>query len=305
MNETNLLENQPIAWTPTQDVIERAQLTKFMRQVGVSTFDELYQFSIAETENFTAEVLKFLDIKFNPPYEKLLDTSGGAAFPQWCAGAGLNITEMCLDRWQTDEMKDQPAIIWEGEDGETFTATYKEVFNYVEWYAAGLRGYGFGKGDAIGIFLPMIPQTIFALMAIARIGAVAVPVFSGYGVEAVASRMNAVGAKALFASTGFLRRGKNIDSLAVATEVLEKCPSIKKIFLMQFFSAPNTNTKFEHPDFPVCYETSLLIIGEANVRQDSKYGKIEPTNAEDPLIVLTSSVSCRRGCPWRRRRTST
>ncbi|HXG83212.1 MAG TPA: hypothetical protein VNI84_04205, partial [Pyrinomonadaceae bacterium] len=79
MNDTNLLENQPIAWTPTPDVIERAQLTRFMKQVNVSTFDELYKFSIENVELFTFEVLKFLDIRFNPPYEKLLDLSDGAA----------------------------------------------------------------------------------------------------------------------------------------------------------------------------------------------------------------------------------
>src|SRR5215207_8118747 len=85
MNDTNLLEDQPIAWTPTPDVIERAQLTKFMKQVGVSTWDELYEFSIRDVEKFTEEVLKFLDIKFDPPYEKLLDISDGVEFPQWFA----------------------------------------------------------------------------------------------------------------------------------------------------------------------------------------------------------------------------
>ncbi len=128
MHDTNLLEDQPIAWTPTPDVIERAQLTKFMRQVGVSTWHELYEFSIRDVEKFTEEVIKFLDIKFDPPYEKLLDISEGIEFPKWFAAradpdpssliphpsslssAGLNITEMCLDRWQTDEMKDQPAV---------------------------------------------------------------------------------------------------------------------------------------------------------------------------------------------------
>ena len=83
MHDANLLEDQPIAWTPTPDVIERAQLTKFMRQVGVSTWDELYEFSIRDVEKFTEEVLKFLDIKFVPPYEKLLDTSNGIEFPRW------------------------------------------------------------------------------------------------------------------------------------------------------------------------------------------------------------------------------
>ena len=287
MNDINLLENQPIAWTPSAKVVERAQVTKFMRQIGVSTFDELYRYSIDDVEKFTAEVLKFLNIKFDPPLTKLLDTSNGVEFPEWCKGAGFNVVEACVDRWQTDEMKDRPAIIWEGEDGETFTATYRELLDYVEWYAAGLRGYGFGKGDAIGIFLPMIPQTIFALLAINRIGAIAVPVFSGYGIEAVASRMNAVGAKALFASTGFSRRGKIIDSLSITVEVLEHCPSIEKIFLMQSFSVPNKNEKFEDADFPVCYETSLMTVGAAN--RESNLGKIEPTLAEDPLIILYTS----------------
>src|SRR5689334_25025089 len=109
MTDINLLENQPIAWTPTPDVIERAQLTRFMKQVGVTTWDELYEFSIRDVEKFTEEVLKFLDIKFDPPYEKLLDTSEGIEFPKWFSlnaergtrnaeSAGLNITTMCLDR---------------------------------------------------------------------------------------------------------------------------------------------------------------------------------------------------------------
>ena len=107
MHDTNLLENQPIAWTPTDEVVKKAQLTRFMKQVGVNSFDALYKYSIENVEKFTAEVLKFLDIKFDPPVEKLLDLSGGVEFPNWLSGAGLNITEMCLDRWQTDEMKDQ------------------------------------------------------------------------------------------------------------------------------------------------------------------------------------------------------
>src|SRR5690242_11313830 len=115
MDDKNLLEDQPIAWTPTADVIERAQLTKFMRQVGVSTWDELYQFSISDVEKFTEEVLKFLDIKFDPPYDKLLDTSDGIEFPKWLSGAGLNITTMCLDRWYNTGVNNLPAICWHGE----------------------------------------------------------------------------------------------------------------------------------------------------------------------------------------------
>src|SRR5436190_13419035 len=228
MHDANLLEDQPIAWTPTPDVIERAQLTRFMKQVGVSIWDELYEFSIHDVEKFTEEVLKFLDIRFDPPYEKLLDTSNGIEFPSWflseppaSAGgltppiseraetrplgsvpntphAGLNITTMCLDRWQTDEMKDRPAVIWEGENGAHWHWTYEELLEQVDYCACGLRSNGVEKGDAIAIHLPMTQDIATVLMAIGRVGAIAVPVFSGYGVEAIANRLNAVAAKALF-----------------------------------------------------------------------------------------------------------
>ncbi len=83
MQDSNAFENQPFAWTPTPDVIERARLTQFMKQVGVSTWDDLYTYSIRDVEKFTEEVLKFLDIKFDPPYDKLLDVSNGPEFPVW------------------------------------------------------------------------------------------------------------------------------------------------------------------------------------------------------------------------------
>ena len=175
MHDTNLLENQPIAWTPTPDVIERAQLTKFMKQVGVSTWDELYAYSINDVEKFTEEVLKFLDIKFDPPYEKLLDTTDGIESPKWFTAesepeavatgfrsAGLNITEMCLDRWQTDEMRDQPAVICEGEEGQMAELSYADLMLSVNIVASSLRHFGFKKGDAIGIHLPMMVETVVA-----------------------------------------------------------------------------------------------------------------------------------------------
>lgn len=243
MND-NTFEHQPIAWQPTAEVIERAQLSRFMKQTGAKTFDEVYRKSIENVEDFTREVLKFLGIKFNPPYEKLLDTSDGAAFPHWCVGGGLNITEMCVDRWQTDEMRDQPAIIWEGEEGNTETFTYAELLEQVELCAAGLRADNFGKGDAIGIYLPMIPETVVVLLAINRIGAIAVPVFSGYGVEAIASRMNAVGAKALFTVDKFSRRGRQIRASQAAYEAAGKCPTIKRVYTIdESYKEFITNTK--------------------------------------------------------------
>jgi acetyl-CoA synthetase len=328
MHETNLLEDQPIAWTPTPEVIERAQLTRFMKQVGVSTWDELYEFSIRDVEKFTDEVLKFLDIKFDPPYEKLLDISDGVEFPVWfrsadtpvrvsvastrtsaddpqssvdqdiLAGgtgdadksvrtpsAGLNITEMCLDRWQTDEMRDQPALIWEGEEGQVRTLTYAELDLQVNLCALGLRQQGFEKGDALGIHLPMIPETIIALLAIGRIGAIAVPVFSGYGVSAIEARLKAVGAKALFTCNQFTRRGKPFDAFVIGNEAASNCPSVRKVYIVQ------SNVPIDDRQYCDVYER--IVDFDELVHEGGWFGAEEAvattTSAEDPLIILYTS----------------
>jgi acetyl-CoA synthetase len=287
MNDQNTFEHQPIAWTPTAEVIEKAQLTRFMRQTGAKNFDEVYQKSIENVEDFTAEVLRFLDIEFNPPYEKLLDTSDGIEWSKWCAGGGLNITEMCVDRWANSEIKDQPAVIWEGEEGETETLDYEDLLGEVEGFATGLRAEGFGKGDAIGIHLPMMVETVIALLAIGRIGAIAVPVFSGYGVEAIASRLNAVKAKALFTCDYFPRRGKNFDSLNVAVQAVANCPTIRNLIILRrpvgLFHADLPiidnlpNVKVHYGDFTNSLE-EIFSLSDA-----------EPTLAEDPLIILYTS----------------
>ena len=283
MHDSQLLKDQPIAWTPTPDVIERAQLTNFMRQVGVSTWEELYEFSIRDVGKFTEQVLKFLDIKFDPPYEELLDTSNGVEFPQWLSGAGLNITEMCLDRWQTDEMKDQPAVIWEGEEEDfpSDTVSYEELRYEVDRVANGLREDGFVAGDAIGIHLPMIVETVVVLLAINRIGAIAVPVFSGYGVDAIASRMNAVEARGLITCDKFPRRGKEFDSLSVANEAVKLCPTIEFAYAVRRHAIDEFNDSIDLDErFRDFYQLSGT---------DPIPITIEPTAAEDPLIILYTS----------------
>src|SRR5215204_1248948 len=279
MNDQNTFEHQEVAWTPTEDVIERAQLTRFMRQTGANNFDEVYRKSIENVEDFTAEVLKFLDINFNPPYEKLLDTSDGIEWSKWCVGGGLNITEMCVDRWaNNDETKNQPAVIWEGEEGKVRTLTYAELMSEVEYCSASLRNLGLTKGDAIGIHMPMVPETVIALLSIGRIGAIAVPVFSGYGVEAIVSRLKDVKAKALFTCDGFPRRGKFFKATDIIDEVLPRVRSIKRLYTVPRAKAFGEPTLFQWIDF--------WNEGEPDIKE---FSRPQPTLAEDPLIILYTS----------------
>src|SRR3954454_22570765 len=131
MQDINTLDRQQVAWTPSDEVTKRSRLKQFMDRVGVSDWEQLYNFSINDVEFFTAEVLDFLEISFDPPYDKLLDTTDGIQFPKWCVGGGLNITEVCLDRWQGDNTGKQAALIWEGEEGGTVTLTYRELLSEV------------------------------------------------------------------------------------------------------------------------------------------------------------------------------
>jgi len=287
MHDTNLLEDQPIAWTPTPDVIERAQLTKFMKQVGVSTWDELYAFSIRDVEKFTEEVLKFLDIRFDPPYSRVMDIADGVEFPRWLDVAGLNITEMCLDRWQTDEMIDQPALIAESEDDEPQELTYGELLQEVEEVSEGLRLLGFAQGDAIGIHLPMMVETVVAMLAINRIGAIAVPVFSGYGVEAISSRLNSVTAKALFTCEGFSRRGKIFDAFQIAQAAVATCPTVKKIIVVERMVGETWVPDERAADHEKAIFYHELVDSAYESPRDQ--WPAEETSAEDPLIILYTS----------------
>ena len=226
--------------------------------------------------------------------------------------AGLNITEMCLDRWQTDEMKEQPAVIWEGGNGSVETLSYETLMREVEYCSGGLRMNGISKGDAVAIHLPMIVETVVALIAIGRIGAIAVPVFSGYGVEAIASRINAVGAKALVTCDGFARRGKVIDAKAIGLEAVKRCPTIEHVFTVYRISEPevavvrsqlvvlkftvDSTTDSGKRNIPVREHTWKDLLG-VECKQEGDYypfqrqslRKPEPTSAEDPLIILYTS----------------
>jgi acetyl-CoA synthetase len=199
---------------------------------------------------------------------------------------------MCLDRWIGTEIEDQPAIIWEGEEeGQVCELSYKELHGDVELCAAGIRSYGFKKGDAIGIHLPMMIETVVALLAINRIGAIAVPVFSGYGVEAIASRMNAVKAKGIFVCDGFPRRGKSINTFEVADKAISKCETIEKVFIVsrsfdEDFYEDFSKLESESPNAGKFVEWTQELIG---LGFDNKDFYSEPTSANDPAIILYSS----------------
>jgi acetyl-CoA synthetase len=266
-----------IAWRPSHEDIERAHLTQFMRQNNLHGFQELMQRSTLDIAWFTDAVLKYLDVRFSRPYSKVVDLTRGPAWPSWCVDGQLNIVSNCLDKYIGTRVEKQTALIWEGEEGQVRTLTYGELFKKVNQVANGLRSLGLGKGDAIGLFMPMIPENVIALLAIARIGGIILPLFSGFGAGAIASRLSDGAAKAVFTTDGASRRGKKISMKLIVDQALPNIPSLKHIIV------------FNRVDIPYEINPGVDHRWEDLISNQSGDSPAEITDAEDVLMVIHTS----------------
>ncbi len=222
-----------IVWTPTPEIIERANLTRFMRAHHIASYAELMRRSTTDVAWFTDAALKFLNIEFYAPYSQVVDLGQGIQFPKWCVGGKMNIVHNCLDKYIGTDTENRAALIWEGEEGRAITLTYGQLYRQVNQCANALRALGLGKGDAIGLYMPMIPEIVVALLAITKIGGVILPLFSGYGAGAIASRLADGNAKALFTADGSFRRGKAVAMKPTADEAVAQASSVRHIIVVQ------------------------------------------------------------------------
>jgi acetyl-CoA synthetase len=217
-----------IVWRPTEEYLERANVTRFMRAHGIGSYEELVARSREDTEWFWDAVVQDLGINFYRPYERVLDTAEGIPWAKWFVGGTTNLAHNCVDKW-ADRTPDATAILWEGEDGEVRRVSYVELREMADRLAHGLRSLGVDQGDAVGIFLPMAPETVAATLACAKIGAVYLPIFSGYAADAVATRLADADAKVLITADGFLRRGSAVPMKEIADQAADAVASVKHV----------------------------------------------------------------------------
>ena len=233
-------------WEPSAELIAQSNLKRFMDRHGLRSLDELQQRSTTDIAWFWDAVLKELAIGFEKPYTSVVDLSRGIQWPQWCVAGELNIVESCL------KDRSKIAIRYENEGGQIRTLTYSELRREVNKAANYLRSVGLGKGDAVGVFMPMNPECVIAMLAIIKIGGIFLPLFSGFGVQAIGSRLADAGAKALISAEGFYRRGQCVPMRDVAQE---------------------TGARVIVPEWGSADETAATT----------------PTGAEDPLMIIYTS----------------
>ena len=225
---------QDVVWTPDPDVIAESNLQAFMDQYGISDYEALMRRSTDDIAWFWEAVLEDLEIEFYEPYDQIVDLSKAPQFPAWCVGGQMNIVHNLLDKWQSTAVAEQPALRWEREDGRTQTLTYEELHERTCQCANALREMGLGKGDPIGLYMPMTPEIVTAFLATAKIGGIILPLFSGYGPEAIITRLKDAEAKALFTADGFARREKPIHMKETADKALAECPSVDHVIVHDY-----------------------------------------------------------------------
>ena len=264
-------------WHPGQDYIEQAHLTRFMQQHGIEGYAELMRRSTEDIAWFTQSLLEYLDIRFYQPYSQVVDLTRGVAWPRWCAGGKMNIIHNCLDKYMGSPVEDRVALTWEGEEGKIISLNYKTLYQKVNQAANALRSLGLSKGDAIGLFMPMVPEVAVAFLAIAKIGGIILPLFSGFGAGAVAARLADAGAKALFTADGGMRRGNPAAMKPIADEAALQIPSLQHMIVLDRLGLGAEMQPGRDHWWHELVETQ------------STEAKTEVTDAEDTLMVIYTS----------------
>ncbi|WP_227999035.1 AMP-binding protein [Nocardia australiensis] len=219
-------------WNPTPGYIENANVTRLARAHGIESIDELRRRSTDDVSWYWDAAVTDLSIPFSTPYESVLDLSGGAEFPDWFVGGTFNAVDACITRWLSDD-GDRAAIVHEAEDGSVRTITYRELAEQVGRVATGLTELGVGEGDAVALYLPMVPEAVVACYAAAGIGAILVPLFSGFAAPAIASRLNDAQVKAVIVADGTIRRGRKIAMAGELAEALAHTPSVRSVVVVE------------------------------------------------------------------------
>jgi acetyl-CoA synthetase len=221
-----------IMWRPGPEYLEQSRVLRLMRRHGIDRYDEFYARSIDDPEWFWETIVKDeLELEWFRPYDQVLDLSRGPAWPQWFTGGKFNYVANAVDRHANGDRSGRTAVAWEGEEGAVRSLTYRELQHDVNRLAAGLRELGIEKGDRVGIFMPMVLETVVATLACSKIGAIYIPTFSGYGPEAVALRLRDAEAKLLITADAFYRRGRKIEMKATADAAAELAPSIEHLLV--------------------------------------------------------------------------
>ncbi len=219
-----------VIWKPTGEYLENSNIARLMRQVGAANYRELHAWSVADTSRFWDTALRDLGVEWYEPYTQT--QADGFPFARWFIGGKTNIVLNTIDRHIRDGRGERICFTHECDDRPPTTYTYDRLNREVCRLANAMRAHGVKKGDAVGIYMPMAPEIVVVFFAILKIGAVAIPVFSGFGPSALSVRLEDAGAKLLFTADGSFRRGKPVPLKNEADKAVELAKTVTTVVVV-------------------------------------------------------------------------
>jgi len=253
------------------DVAVRAHLDR-------DGYEAMYRSSVTDPASFWADqATKFLT--WSKPFSEIVNADLTAGHAAWFADGELNVTVNCIDRHLT-EKSEQTAIIWEGDDPEdSLVITYRELADHVGQFANVLKSRGVKKGDRVCIYMPMIPEAAYAMLACARIGAIHSVVFGGFSPQALRDRILDANCETIITADEGVRGGKAIALKANVDEALTECPEVHTVLVIQRTYAQIEMTLPRDVNYAEAAASASTVCDP------------EPMNAEDPLFILYTSGS--------------
>jgi acetyl-CoA synthetase len=221
-----------VAWRPDPGQAADAQLTRFLRSTGEPTLESLQARATADPAWFWAAAADDLELAWGRRPATILDTTRGPERGRWWLGGELNYARAAIEP-RVARDPDAEAIAWEGEDGAVRRLSNRDLADEVEAAVRRLAAHGIGAGDRVGILLPMLVETVVAVLALGRLRAIYTPIFSGYAAPAIATRLVDCAATTLITADGFRRRGGWVPLKTVADAAVESAPSVRRVIVVR------------------------------------------------------------------------
>src|ERR687896_2222507 len=246
-----------VVWSPSPEVLERANVVRLMRRHGFDDYGDLVRRSQEDPDWFWPAAVEDMGLEFSRRWGAVSDLSRGPEWATWFVGARLNIAHNCAHRWAA-RTPESTACVSLGEDGTRRTMSYAELSAEVTRLAEALAALGVEAGDRVAIFLPMSQEVAVASHACAHLGAVQVPIFSGFAAPAVAQRLQASEAKVAITTRTSQRRGREVPMLEILEAARTEAATLEHVVLAPFDEVL-ADSKGELPPLEVNSEHPYLL----------------------------------------------
>jgi len=306
-----------VVYRPTREFVESTNVWQFMRAYDIDDYDELLaRTTRADPDEpasgvdwFWDTMVDYLDVEFFEPYDRVRDdgeasdasngsgttaSRGGPQFTDWYPGGETNIAHNVLDRHAApdSETRNKVALIWEGEpwaDGEAADVrevTFHELHRGSNEVANYLESRGVGTGDTVGLYMPMVPEVVSILYGCFKVGAIAVPIFSGFGVDATATRIDDAEPSVLFTGDGFYRRGDPVTLKATADDAIAEAGHVEDVVVYDRLGSRGSDG-----DHAIPWQDRDQWWTEAVGSMDDAYGTKHVDASQESMLLYSSGTT--------------